>query len=117
MALRQMLLVCGLPDTVNAVGHWPTQAFIDTQVFIDFQGFATDEDFTIMAVKDVPYMIKNNNSIHQQSVILGVFHQHRIQALIHWARYQKRRGIAIVPGNWNNAALANAIERVNFETP
>ena len=86
-------------------------------MFIDFQGFATDEDFTIMAVKDVPYMIKNNNSIHQQSVILGVFHQHRIQALIHWARYQKRRGIAIVPGNWNNAALANAIERVNFETP
>ena len=29
----------------------------------------------------------------------------------------KRCGIAIVPGNWDNSALADAIERVNYETP
>ena len=86
-------------------------------MFIDSQGFATVEDFNIMAVKDVPYTINNHNSIHQQSVILGAVHQRKIQVLIHWARDQKRRGIAIVPGNWDNAALANDIERVNSETP
>ena len=85
-----MLLVCGLQEIANAMDHRPTQAFIDSQ------GFVTVEDFTIMAVKDVPYMIKNHNSIHQQSVILGAVHQRKIQALIHWSRDHKCRGIAIV---------------------
>ena len=83
MALRQVLLTCGLPDTKNIDGERPTQAYINSQ------GFADTDDFAILAVKDVPYMIKNHNSIHDQSVILGLVHQRRIQALIYWARDQK----------------------------
>ena len=76
MALRKVLLTCGLPDIDNVDGERPTQAFVNSQ------GFADINDFTILSVKDVPYMIKNNNSIHDHSVILGAVHQRRIQALI-----------------------------------
>ena len=83
MALCQVMLTCGLPDIENIDGKRPTQAFINSQ------GFADIDDFAILAVKDAPYMIKNHNSIHDQSVILGSVHQIRIQALIYWAKDQK----------------------------
>ena len=76
MALQQVLLTCGLPDIKNIDGERPTQDFINSQ------GFADIDVFAILAVKDVPCMIKNNNSIHDHSVILGAVHQRRIQALI-----------------------------------
>ena len=76
MALRKVLLTCGLPDIDNVDGEIPTQALVNSQRFADIK------DFTILSVKDVPYMIKNNNSIHDHSVILGAVHQRRIQALI-----------------------------------
>ena len=69
MALRKVLLTCGLPDIKNIDGKRPTQAFIN------WQGFADIDNFSILEVKDVPYMIKNHNSIHDQSVILGAVHQ------------------------------------------
>ena len=87
MTIRQMLLTCGLPDIANAAGTRPTQAFIDSQGFTDI------EDFTIMSVKDVPNMIKNDNPINGQNVILGDVHQRKVQALIYWARDKKRRGM------------------------
>ena len=52
IALRQVLLTCGLPDIDNIDGKRPTQAFINSQ------GFAYINNFTILAVKDVPYIIK-----------------------------------------------------------
>jgi hypothetical protein len=111
MTLRTMLMRCGLPDIANGAGTRPTQAFIDSQGFMDIQ------DFTIMAVKDVPNMIKNHNSISGQSVVLGAVHQRKIQALIYWARDQKRRGITIVANEWTQATMADSIERVNSDIP
>ena len=58
MVLRQVLLTCGLPDINNIDGKRPTQDFINSQVFADIDNFA------ILEVKDVSYMIKNHNSIH-----------------------------------------------------
>ena len=84
MALRQVLITCCLPDIKIINGERPTQDFINSQSFADI------EDLAILAVKDVPYMIKNHNSIHDQSVILVAVHQRRIQALIYWARDQKQ---------------------------
>ena len=77
MSLWKVLLTCGLPDTENIDDKRPTQAFVNSK------GFADINDFTILSVKDVPYMIKNHISIHDQSVILGEVHQSRIQALIY----------------------------------
>ena len=111
MALRQVLLTCGLPDINNIDGKRPTQAFIN------LQGIADIDDFAILSVKDVPYMIKNHNSIHDQSVILRTVHQRRIQAPIYWARDQKRRGITTKAANWTSETMAEAIERVNSDTP
>ena len=74
MTIRQMLLICGLPDTANAAGTEPTQAFINSQDFTDV------EYFTIISVKDVPNMIKNYNSINGNYVILGAVHQRKNQA-------------------------------------
>ena len=79
MTLQQVLLTCGLPDIENIDGKRPTHAFINSQ------GFADIDDFAILAVKDVPYMIKNHHSIHDQSVVLGAVHQRENQALIYWA--------------------------------
>ena len=84
MALQQVLLTCGLQDINNIDGKRPTQ------YFINLQGFADIDYFAILAFKDVPYMIKNHISTHDQSVILGEVHQRRIQALIYWMRDQKR---------------------------
>ena len=94
MALRKVLLTCGLPDIKNIDGKRPTQAFIN------WQGFADIDNFSILEVKDVPYMIKNHNSIHDQSVILGAVHQKKIQALIYWVRDQKQQGITIEAAKW-----------------
>ena len=111
MTIRQMLLICGLPDTVNAAGTRPTQAFIDSQ------GFTHVEDFTIISVKDVLNMINNHNSINGQIVILGYVHQRKLQVLIYWARYKKRHGMAIVAADWTTAQLVEAIERFNSDVP
>ena len=62
-------------------------------------------------------MIKNHNSINGQTVILGVSHQHKVQALIYWARDNKRRGMAIVAADWTNVQISDAIERVNSDVP
>ena len=62
-------------------------------------------------------MIKNHNSIHDQSVILGAVHPRRIQALINWVRDQKRRGITIETANWTSQTMDEAIEHVNSDTP
>ena len=76
MVLRQVLLTCGLPDMKNIDGKRRTQALINWKCFADI------DNFSILEVMDVPYMIKNHNLIHDQSVILGAVHQKRIQALI-----------------------------------
>ena len=81
------------------------------------QGFANINDFAILAVKNVPYMIKNHNLIHDQSVILGAVRQRRIQALIYWERDQKHRGIIIAEANWKPVTMAEATEHVNSDTP
>ena len=62
-------------------------------------------------------MIKNHNSIHDQSVILVAVHQRRIQALIYWVRDQKQRGITIKAANWTSETMDEAIKRVNSDTP
>ena len=62
-------------------------------------------------------MIKNHNSINGQTVILGDFYQKKVQALIYWDRYKKRRGMAIVAADWTNAQMADAIERVKSDVP
>ena len=111
MTLQQVLLTCGLPDIKNIDGKRPTQAFIN------LQGFADINDFSILEVKDVPYMINNHNSIHELSVILGLVHQRRIQALIYWARDQKRRGVIIEADHLTPVTMAEAIEHVNSDTP
>ena len=62
-------------------------------------------------------MIKNHNSINGQTVILGVSHQHKVQALIYWARDNKRRGMEIVAADWTNVQISDAIERFNSDVP
>ena len=62
-------------------------------------------------------MINNHNSINGQTVILGDAHQHKVQALIYWARYKKRRGMAIFAADWTNVQIADAIGRVNSYVP
>ena len=111
MALWQVLLTRGLPDIENINGERPTQAFINLQAFADIN------DFAILAVKDVPYIIKNHNSIHDQIVILGMLHHRKRQALIYWMRNQKRRGIIIAAAKWTLVTTAEAIEHVNSDTP
>ena len=111
MALRQVLLTCGLPDIKNIDGKRPKQAFINSQ------GFADIDNFTILAVKNAPYMIKNHNSIHDHSVILGAVHQRSIQALMYWERDQKQQGITTEAANWTLKTMAKSIERVNSNTP
>ena len=60
-ALRAMLLVCGIPDIQNATGNRPTLLFIESQ------GFASVEDFSMLRIKDVPHMIKDHNSVPNQA--------------------------------------------------
>ena len=62
-------------------------------------------------------MIKNHNSINGQTVILGDVHQRKVQALIYWARDKKRRVMSIVPADWTNAQMSDAIERFNSDVP
>ena len=78
--LRQMLLVCGIPDIANAAGHRPTSLFIDSQ------GFDSVDDFAMLRIKDVPYMIKDHNSVPGQEARMGAVHQRKIQALIWWVK-------------------------------
>ena len=111
MALRQMLLTRGLLDIADVAGTRPTQAFIDSQ------GFTEVGDLAIIAVKYVPHMIKNHNSIQGQTVILGAVHQRKIQGLIYWAKDQRRQGVAIVAANWTVAVMLDKIERVNSVAP
>ena len=40
-----------------------------------------------------------------------------MQALIYWARDQKRRGIIIEAANWTPVTMADAIKHVNLDTP
>ena len=62
-------------------------------------------------------MIKNHNSIHGQTVILGDDHQFKVQSLIYWARDKKSHGMAIVAADWTTSQMAEAIERVNSDVP
>ena len=106
-----MLLTCGLPDITNAAGTRPTQAFTESQGFMD------DEDLKIMSVKNVTNMINTHNSINGQTVILGSVNQHNVQALIYWAKDKKLRWMVIIAANWNTTQMTEAIERVNSDVP
>ena len=50
-------------------------------------------------------------------MILGDARQHKVPALIYWARYKKSLGMAIVAADWTNVQIADAIERVNSDVP
>jgi hypothetical protein len=97
--LRNMLLVCGIPDIQNAAGVRPTQAFIDSA------GFSSVDDFGVMRLKDAITMIKEHNSVPGQTARLSAVHQRKIQALIRWARDHVRMGQVVTAATWNAAAL------------
>ena len=75
-----MLVVCGIPDLRNLAGNRPTQMFIDSQ------GFTGIGDFTILCIKAVPHMIKDKNWVTNEEARLGSIHQHKLQALVWWAK-------------------------------
>ena len=110
-ALRQMLLICGIPDIANQAGNRPTTLFIESQ------GFGSVDDFAMLRIKDVPHMIKDHNSVPNQAARMGAVHQRKIQALIWWAKDRQRRGLPITPAEWTMATLATSITQINIEAP
>lgn len=103
-SIRNMLLVCGLSDQQNAAGGRPTQLFIDSA------GLTDVTDIGVLLSSEVGNMIKNHNMMPGQTARLGAVHQRKIQALIYWCSDHKRRGAPIVPAEWNQAALTQAID-------
>ena len=110
-ALRSMLLVCGIPDIVNAHGHRPTLLFIASQ------GFDSVNDFPMLRIKDVPHMIKDHNSVPNQEARLGAVQQRKLQALIWWSKDRQRRGLPITAADWTAAELATSITQINIDAP
>jgi hypothetical protein len=111
MALRNVLLVCGIADIQNPQGNRPTQLFIASQ------GFVSLEDLSMLRIKDVPHMIKDHNSVPNQAARLGAVQQRKLQALIWWAKDRERRGIPIIAADWTPATLATSITQINIDAP
>ena len=57
MYLRPVLVVCAITDLQNPARNFPTQLFIDSQVFTGI------DDLSVLHIKDLPHMINYHNSV------------------------------------------------------
>ena len=106
--LRQMLSICGIPNG-NPQG-------VVTQAFMDSQGLTSINDFVALRPKDAKDMIKDYNKIVTAgSVLLGVMHKRKIEALIWWVRNRVRQQQPIGVADWTNIALNRAIVEMDLE--
>ena len=63
-----------------------TEGNLPTQMFIYFQGFTRIDDFFMVRIKGVTYMIKDHNFVPNQEARLGTIQQLNLQALVWWMR-------------------------------
>ena len=106
-----MLVVCGILDLQNPAGNRPGLLFINSQ------GFMGIDDFTMLCIKDVPYIIKDNNLVPNKEARLGAFKKRELQALVLWAKDFQHRGLAITSAAWTTAELTSSITHINIDSP
>ena len=110
MYLRNMLVVCGITDL-----HNPERKF-STNMFIDIQGFTGIDNFTIIFIKDILNMIKDNNLVPNQESRLDIIQQCKLQALVWWVNDFQCRSLAITAPTWTAADLTSSIMQINIES-
>ena len=60
MGLRYMIVACVILHLQNTGGNFLNQLFIDSQGLIGI------DDFSMLCIKDVPYILKNHNLVPYQ---------------------------------------------------
>ena len=65
MFLRHVIFVCVIPDLQSLAKNSPMQMFIDSQ------GLAGIDYFSVLRIKYVCYMIKDHNPVPNQEAFLG----------------------------------------------
>ena len=71
-----MLVIFGIMDLQNPSGN------IHKKLFIDSQGFTGIDYFSMLRIKDVTHMIKDNNLVTNQESLLGAIQNRRLQGLV-----------------------------------
>ena len=80
-----------------------------TQPFIRPQWFTGIDDFTLLRIKDVHHVIKDNNSLPNQEAHLGPIKQRNLQVLVWWAKDCQNTGLEIIAAAWTAAELTGFI--------
>ena len=106
-----MCFVCVVTDLQNPAGNFPTQMFIDSQVFTGI------DDLSMIRIKDVPHMINDNNSVPNQEARLGTIQHLNLQALVWWMKDRHRRVLVIIATTWTGSDLTSYITQINIESP
>ena len=68
----------------------------------------------MLHIKDVPHMIKDNNSVPNKESRLGYFQQHGLQVLVWWEKDCQNHDLEIVATACTAADLTSSIMQINI---
>ena len=88
---------------------------IHKKFFIDYQGFTGIDYFSMLRIKDVTHMIKDNNLVTNQESLLGAIQNRRLQGLVGQTKDCHRRVLAIISAACTEANMKNFTTHINIE--